>query len=68
MKTYWIPWLVAILLLTITFGFLPNVAEAKCSCRSNKGTSNAEALGEEYPESVGPGASASEISEPVKME
>ena len=50
MKTICRPWLSVALLILLLAAVLPSAAEATAACRSNKGGSSTDALGEEYPE------------------
>jgi hypothetical protein len=44
------PWVVAVLLACLAIGTLPATTEASDGCRSTKGGSSTDALGEEFPE------------------
>ncbi|MCK4415159.1 MAG: hypothetical protein KAY32_16630 [Candidatus Eisenbacteria sp.] len=46
------PWILAVLLAFLTIGSIPASAEATDGCRSSKGGSSTDALGEEFPEVV----------------
>jgi hypothetical protein len=50
MKALHQPWILAVLLVCLTIAGLPATAEATDGCRTGKGGSSTDALGEEFPE------------------